>query len=530
MNKNSEAHKTSIIIITYNNIEYTKKCINSIRKYTENIDYEIIVIDNNSSDETKEWLKKCTDIRCTFNEFNVGFPKGCNQGISMATGDNILLLNNDVIVTPRWLNNLSLALWSNDSVGAVGAVTNNCSYYQSIPTEYNNYDELIKFADKYNDSDEKKWEQRIKLIGFCMLIKKSVIDEVGLLDERFTPGNYEDDDYSYRMIKAGYKLLLCKDTFIHHYGSVSFKKDQERTNNIMYENYRKFIDKWGFDPSSMTLIRYEILSRIINISNNPMNILDIGCGCGATCLKIKDEYEGTSLFGVEKNTEAAKVANSFMNVKVGDVEDIEFDYEDEFFDYIIISELLQYLYYPERLINNIKKYLKPDGHLILIVPNAMYFSKIRQLINGSWRYDDGCLGGESISSFSFNDLYKLLIDCRYYNIRAEGIIHEISKEDEEFIETLVSVSKPDMRIQYLSSRYIILADNNEYGIDRKLAFILRRIECNIDIENTAEKFAKLFFAKKFSMQDVDRAIDKHIILKDKLRSIVKEIIWRNEYE
>ncbi|GKU25982.1 bifunctional glycosyltransferase family 2 protein/class I SAM-dependent methyltransferase [Clostridium folliculivorans] len=523
MNRNIETHKTSIIILTYNNIEYTKKCIDSIRKYTEHLDYEIIVIDNNSSDETKEWLKRCIDIRCIFNEYNIGFPKGCNQGINIATGDSILLLNNDVIVTPKWLNNLSLALWSNDSVGAVGAVTNSCSYYQTIPTSYNNYDELVEFADKYNDSDEKKWEQRIKLIGFCMLIKKSVINEVGLLDERFTPGNYEDDDYSYRIIKAGYKLLLCKDTFVHHYGSVSFKRDPGKTNNIMYENYRKFIEKWGFDPSSMTLIRFEILNKIINIDNKPMNILDIGCGCGATCLKIRDEYENTRLFGIEKNIEAAEIAKSFMNVKVGDVENIKFGYEESFFDYIIISELLQYLYYPERLLSIIKKYLKPLGHLILIVPNAMYFPKIKQLINGNWRYDDGCLGSEDVSFFTFNDLYKLLADCKYYNIKAEGILQETNKEDEEFIENLLSISKPDMKIQYLSSRYIVVADNNENGMDQRLAFILRRIEYDVDIENSVGKIAELFLSKKLSMEDIDRAIEKHIILKDKLRSIMKDI-------
>ncbi|GFZ33515.1 hypothetical protein CSC2_40410 [Clostridium zeae] len=523
MNRNIETHKTSIIILTYNNIEYTKKCIDSIRKFADHLDYEIIVIDNNSSDETKDWLKSCDDIRCIFNESNMGFPKGCNQGINIATGDSVLLLNNDVIVTPRWLNNLSLALWSNESVGAVGAVTNNCSYYQTIPTTYTNYDELIEFADKYNDSDEKKWEQRIKLIGFCMLIKRSVINEVGLLDERFTPGNYEDDDYSYRIIKAGYKLLLCKDTFIHHYGSVSYKKDQGSTNNIMYENYRKFIEKWGFDPSSMTLIRYEFLNKIIKIDNSTMNILDIGCGCGATCLKIRDEYRNASLFGIEKNTAAASIAKTFMNVKVGDVENIEFDYEEKFFDYIIISELVQYLHYPERLLSNIKKYLKPDGHLILLVPNAMYFSKIKQLINGSWRYDDGCLGGESASFFTFNDLYKLLVDCRYYNIKAEGILQQTNKEDEEFIEILLSISKPDMRIQYVSSRYIVLADNSEYSMDRKLAYILRRIEYDVDGEESVEKIAQLFSSNRLSMEDIDRAIEKHIILKNKLRSIMKKI-------
>ena len=70
----------------------------------------------------------------SLNDQNLGFPKGCNQGIDIAEGDSILLLNNDVIVTPNWLENLNSALWSSESIGAVGAVTNNCSYYQTIAT------------------------------------------------------------------------------------------------------------------------------------------------------------------------------------------------------------------------------------------------------------------------------------------------------------------------------------------------------------------------------------------------------------
>ena len=99
--------KTSIIILSYNNLSLTIDCIESIRKYTDPNTYEIVVVDNNSQDETPNWLRSQDDLIVIFNQENVGFPKGCNIGIEAASKENdILLLNNDTIVTTNWLSNL----------------------------------------------------------------------------------------------------------------------------------------------------------------------------------------------------------------------------------------------------------------------------------------------------------------------------------------------------------------------------------------------------------------------------------------
>lgn len=234
--------KTSIIILTYNGLRYSKKCMESIRKYTEK-DYEIIVIDNNSNDGTKNWLKMQKDIKVVYNKENLGFPKGCNQGINVASGDDVLLLNNDVIVTYNWLRNLRMCLYSSKQIGAVGPVTNRCSNGQSINIKHNSISGMLKWCERYNKSNYCKWQQKDRLVGFCLLIKKEVINKIGLLDERFSPGNYEDDDYSLRIRKAGYKLVLCKDTFIYHYGGVSFSTCDYL--KILQINKSKFEDKWG---------------------------------------------------------------------------------------------------------------------------------------------------------------------------------------------------------------------------------------------------------------------------------------------
>jgi GT2 family glycosyltransferase/Tfp pilus assembly protein PilF len=260
----SKAPTTSIIILTYNNLKYNKQCIESIRKYTKEGTYEIIVVDNQSTDGTADWLKKQKDIKVILNDENFGFPKGCNQGIELADKDNdILLLNNDTVVTPNWLINLEKCLYSEKTVGAVGAITNSCSNNQAIPVRYSNINDMIDFAKSNNISNPSKWEERLRLVGFCMLIKNEVVEKVGLLDEIFSPGNFEDDDYSFRIRKEGYKLILCKDSFIHHYGSASFGKEANKFKDLLIINREKFIKKWGVDPYS-----------IVELKNNISNVME----------------------------------------------------------------------------------------------------------------------------------------------------------------------------------------------------------------------------------------------------------------
>ena len=246
-------HKTSIIILSCNTLELLQLCIASIHEYTEAGTYEIIVVDNASEDGSAEWLREQKDLRCIYNEENLGFPKGCNQGLEIATGTELLLLNSDTVVTKDWLKNLRRALCSSSKVGAVGCVTNYCSNNQRIEASYKNIEEMLAFAADYNKSDSVLWEKRTKLVGFCYLFKREVLEKIGFLDERFSPGNYEDDDFSLRILQAGYDLLLCRDTFIHHFGSASFEKKlkvqneaemRERYNATLMRNQAIFFEKW----------------------------------------------------------------------------------------------------------------------------------------------------------------------------------------------------------------------------------------------------------------------------------------------
>ncbi len=240
---------TSIIILTHNQLEYTEQCLNSIKEHTR-APYEIIVVDNGSSDGTVKYLqKKMKDednVKVIFNEDNKGFPAGCNRGMSEASGDYLLLLNNDVVVTESWLTNLLKAFDRDPALGIVGPMTNAVSGPQKEPeVTYCNMEEMHEFAGKYARINEGKLLYFPRIVGFALLMKREVFDKVGYMEESFGSGNYEDDDYCLRAEAAGYKAAIVKDVFIHHYGSITFRsKGKENYVASLESNSDLFYEKW----------------------------------------------------------------------------------------------------------------------------------------------------------------------------------------------------------------------------------------------------------------------------------------------
>ncbi len=250
--------ESSIIILTYNQLEYTKKCLESISAFT-NSNYEIIILDNASTDGTVDYLKELKKVdhrvKIIFNQLNLGFPKAVNLGIKAALGKYVVIANNDIIVTKGWLKKLIELAESNSQVGLVGPISNAVSGVQlDKNAAYKSIDEMNLYAAKVSENNKGKYFEFPRIAFLCTLIKKDVISKIGGLDERFSPGNFEDDDFCLRAQIAGYKTLVAQDVFIHHFGSKSFtaegtKKYQERLD----ANKKIFIDKWGAGPEEIWL-------------------------------------------------------------------------------------------------------------------------------------------------------------------------------------------------------------------------------------------------------------------------------------
>ncbi|MDQ0901568.1 MULTISPECIES: glycosyltransferase family 2 protein [unclassified Paenibacillus] len=239
---------TSIIIPTYNQKAFLIECIESIRAYTPE-PYELIIIDNGSTDGTLDYLiSDTTGIRFRFFDHNLGFAGAVNQGLLMARGTSLVLLNNDTVVTPYWLNNLLACVGQDATIGLAGPVSNYISGEQLIPTNYSTVEEMQQFALSYNRSDSSRWKSISRITAFCLIMRRDVFERIGYFDEGFEIGNCEDDDYGLRAELLGLQLVVAGDTFVHHYGSMTMKSLKEQFAPVYEKNQIYYFDKWG-DPS-----------------------------------------------------------------------------------------------------------------------------------------------------------------------------------------------------------------------------------------------------------------------------------------
>ncbi|MBB6735838.1 glycosyltransferase [Cohnella zeiphila] len=505
---------TSIVILTRNQLALTQACIESIRRYTPPEPYELIVVDNASNDGTVEWLKKQPDVRLIANRENVGFPRGCNQGMRQATGDRLLLLNNDTVVTPRWLEQLIACLESDETIGAVGPVTNSASYYTAVQVSYRDREEMFAFAEDYNRSNPSGWEERTKLIGYCLLLKRAAYETVGELDVRYSPGNFEDDDYCIRLRLAGYRLMLCTDTFIHHEGSATFRQDMDRYQQSYQRSAVHFTEKWGYNPNVFH-IRHDMIGWIDEPRERPLRILELECAGGATLLELKDRYPNAELFGIERDGHAAELASLVASVITGEPEFVRVPVPPGSFDYILFGDALEHHGNPVDLLRQYVPYLKDDGKLIARVSNVAHFSVIRNLLRGEW---SGSEDRSQLRFYTLASLTRMFQMAGLHHLECRGQTNgKPSPRDEHWIREMARKEGSSMVDHWMSSHFIVRGHltclspgaPNSPGYSR-LKRLVRRLEWEIDPSRTTAELADLFLAEEARLLDAARILERAV--------------------
>lgn len=237
--------RVSIIIPVHNVWEQTRACLASIEEHTPQ-NYEIIVIDNASTDETRiallDWAECTLDVRLILNDDNLSYSAACNQGIEVASGEYIVIMNNDIVVTDGWLGKILTAM-ERTGAGIVGPMADCVAGAQHIDFAYKDPAQLADFARRVYYAELSKTLETQAVVGFCMLIKRDVFDQIGEFDEQFING-YEESDFCLRAGDAGFKVVVARDTFIHHKGSQTFIETGTDYWALIEENHRKFVAKW----------------------------------------------------------------------------------------------------------------------------------------------------------------------------------------------------------------------------------------------------------------------------------------------
>lgn len=243
-----------MIVPCFDQIEHTRRCVAALSRHTRS-PWELIVVDNGSIDGTAEYLRGVRDVsgfrvEVVTNATNRGFPAACNQGLALARGESLVLLNNDVVVTDAWLNQLVALAGSRAAIGMAGPMTNYASPPQLVAdASYPDLEAMHRFALAWRAGHRGRWFSAEKLSGFCLLIKRRAYEAVGSLDERFGLGFFDDDDLAVRMRRAGFDLVVAMDLFVHHAGSRTFVGSGVDATALLEENRARFEAMWGMSAS-----------------------------------------------------------------------------------------------------------------------------------------------------------------------------------------------------------------------------------------------------------------------------------------
>jgi len=242
----------SIIIVTFNNLALNQGCLQSIFGKTDWPNFEVLVVDNASSDGTAQWLLQEAAheprLRVILNTDNRGFSAANNQGLRAAHGEHLCLLNNDTVVTRGWLSTLIGHLRKTPELGMIGPVSNMVGNEAKIPVGYAEIAKMPPWAAAHCRQHDGETVPIIMLGFFCVVLCREVYEKVGELDEQFGTGYFEDTDYCCRVRRQGYELRYALDAFVHHWQGASFRLLGDDGFTEIYQNNQQLFEaKWGSD-------------------------------------------------------------------------------------------------------------------------------------------------------------------------------------------------------------------------------------------------------------------------------------------
>ncbi|MDR1453260.1 MAG: glycosyltransferase [Candidatus Margulisbacteria bacterium] len=258
-----------VIVPVFNNYELTRGCLDSVLRWTTDTPYRLIIVDDKSTDKKtraleKNYARKHKQIILLAQKKNQGFLRAVNHGMRYSKND-VVLLNNDTLVTAGWLRKLRAAAYSRVNIASASALSNNSTittvpgYFQhgQIP-DFFTLDEMAAFVEKHS---LKLYPEIPTAMGFCLYIKRAALRTVGYYDEIFDRGLCEENDWSLRARAAGWTHVMDDTTYIWHKGRGSLGKKlktpyRDRNKKILLERYP------DYDRQIKTYIRRRTNYRI----------------------------------------------------------------------------------------------------------------------------------------------------------------------------------------------------------------------------------------------------------------------------
>ena len=456
--KEGNEEMVSIIIPIHNKVEYTKQCVEHLVLNTAYKPYEVIIIDNASSDGTVEFLDSLEgDVKIITNDTNLGFAMSNNQGAKVAKGKYLMFLNNDTIPQPGWLENMVKIMKERSDVAVVGSkmiYPDNTIQHAGVVFDVSDAGVHISHIYKGFDRDRKAVNhirEMNAVTAACMLVKKDFFLNNRMFDEGFLNG-YEDIDFCLRVREKGLKIIYTPESELLHYEEMT-----EGRLSYSERNIRHFLNKWqgkikpdiqdkakedGFrieytpdnrevyiniavekdlgggscdtDDDNSAYFRQERRDIESILPDRLGRVLDVGCGEGVLGRSLLDKG-AKEVTGIELSREVCDIAKeNLTDVICGDIEKLELKFNKKYFDCIIFADVLEHLKDPLSVLRKCSEYLSESGYVVASIPNVGYYAVIAMLTQGHWTYEEsGILDRTHLRFFTRKEVEKLFSNAGF---------------------------------------------------------------------------------------------------------------------
>ncbi len=385
----------TVVVLAYNKFDKTKDCIESVLKYTQNVNYNLVLIDNGSeTNEIFEYFKSIDFentyiLRTTKNVENDAIFSFLDYGW---ISKNLVFVANDLVVTEHWLENMLAAVNADKSIGMITPMSTNSSNQQTPDITFSDMDDFQKKAAAFNKPDPAKWQQRLRLVTLGPMFTKECLLAIGYpLDCGFVH-DFADDDVAFRTRRAGYKAVLAGDVLIHHNHDYSKMddKDSARFQQSLEMGRRNFQRKYhGVDAWDDVVYVFPYIQNFIDAPPDKENtsILGIDTRAGQPILDVKNIIRKYGVFEplVSAFTQDAKYYTDLMTfcsgrVECRDIEKLSSTFGSEEFDYIIIGNDINN--YPDymNVLNAAYSMLKKHGQLFITLKNVYSAYSLFQML------------------------------------------------------------------------------------------------------------------------------------------------------
>ena len=263
-----------LILLTWNHLEITQRCLESLFSYVD-IPSRLVIVDNGSDQPgVREYLQTVTakgkiqEVIVLQNEEDFGFSKGMNRGLQFCLANNpkdyFCLVSNDVVATQGWLSELVRIAQAQPDIGFVNPNSTNFGFYPPGRDKKEKKKAINEYGMRISQSSKGKWQELGSCVGFCFLVKKEVLDKIGLFDEVYGMAYYEDADLSKRAQSAGYLCALAEASYVYHEQGSSFGKRQEKS-PLFLKNEEIFYSRWKMQrPGRICYIIDQPVNRTSN--------------------------------------------------------------------------------------------------------------------------------------------------------------------------------------------------------------------------------------------------------------------------